>query len=307
MAGRLSRKVRWGQVSGRWMAVTILAGIALLGAGCGGSTAPQGIMTLAPHLTETVFALGQGKRVVAVGKFDDYPLAVSLLPDVGGYLDPDLEAIGLLNPALLIVPGDHRKVSEYAALNTIPVLNVNMDSLATIDAGIATIGEALGAVKQADALRQQVKSEVEAMRAAVGDRPPVRVLIVTSRERGQLDNLFTVGKESFVSEMVELAGGQNIFGDQATGYFEASKETMVMAAPEAIIEFHAGKTMTSNQKQAFYDDWMAFTDVPAVKNGRIYLIQESHALRPGPRVVDIARIVARSLHADVEIPAVDES
>jgi len=276
-------------------------------AGCGKdvsdvSPARKGIITMAPHLTETVFALGQGDRVIAVGSFCDYPPEIADLPRVGGYIDPDLEKISLLNPELLIVPGKHQQVTDYAEMKKLPLLNVDMDSFESIGTGIETLGEALGCEEDAKVLRARVESELDAVRRAVKDRPRPSVLIITMRSDHNLNSLYTPSDESFVSELVVCGGGDNVYADADSRYLEASKETVVLKAPEVIIEFHAGENLDDAERAKFVADWQQLPSLPAVKNGRVYLITESHALRPGPRVAEIAGIIARKLHPEVDIP-----
>ncbi len=262
----------------------------------------KGIITMAPHLTETVFALGQGARVVAVGSFDDYPPEAAALPKAGGYVDPNLEKIASLSPELLILPGKHQKVTDFAALKSIPVLNVNMDSLASIDAGIATIGKALGCEREADALRARITSELDAVRKAVAGLPRPKVLIITMRTEHTLNNLYTANRTSFISEVVECAGGDNLFADAEMNYLKASKETVVVREPEVILELHAGEKLSESEQAQYIADWQQLPMLPAVQKGRIYLVLESYAARPGPRVAEIARIVAKDLHPEALLP-----
>jgi len=275
---------------------------------CGSAPAPTaaparaGVVSLAPHLTEVVFALGQGHRVTGVGRYDDWPPEIAALPRVGGYLDPDLEAITKLSPEVLLLPGQHKKVSEYAALQQIPVLNIHMDSFETIFAGIRALGDALGCAPEAEKLVAALETERKAIASAVAAFPRKKALIITRRDSHNLNTLYTTGGASFVSEIVALAGGDNIYADNAQPYFEASKETVVAAAPEAIVEFHAGENLDPAGQQAFIADWQALPTLPAVAEGRILLVLESHSLRPGPRVLEIARNIARALHPGLEIP-----
>ena len=274
---------------------------------CGNPPTPspprKGIVTMAPHLTETVFALGQGSRVIAVGSFCDYPPEAVKLPRIGGYLDPNLEKISTLSPELLIVPGRDRKVTEYAQMKGLPLLSVNMDSLESIDEGIGTIGKTLGCLREADVLRARIRAELDAVRNAVKGLPRPKVLIITTRPDHTLNSLYTANRTSFVSEMVDCAGGENIYADGPSNYFTASKETIVMRAPDVIIEFHAGENLDESERTKFVADWRQLPSLPAVRNGRVHLIHESHALRPGPRVGEIACILARHIHPEAAIPS----
>lgn len=257
---------------------------------------------MAPHLTETVFALGQGARVIAVGNFCDYPPEVAALPRAGGYIDPDLEKISMLAPDLLIVAGKSQKLTDYAALKKLRLLNIHMDSMDTIYSGIREIGDALGCQKEAEALNGRIKDELDAVQAAVQGLPRPKVFIVTTRQDHTLNNLYTANYATFVSELVECAGGANIYATGETTYLEASKETLVMKAPDLIIEFHPGEKLSEQDKAQYVADWSELSSIPAVRRGRIFIVTESHALRPGPRVAEIARILARIIHPEARVP-----
>ncbi len=293
----------WHRVSGGGL----IAVAAILLAGCGsewsGGKPRHGIITMGPHVTETVFALGQGHRVIAVGSFDDYPPEVRQLPKVGGYIDPDLEKIAMLAPERIITGGRHLKMSQFAEMNNLPLLCVLMDSLESIDDGIAQIGLELHCVRAADRLRARIQREIQELRDAVASFPRPKVLIITGRQAGDLNTLNTVGGASFLSEIVEIAGGQNIFQDASQAYFEASKETVVLRAPEVILEFRCGEPMTESRMDAYFKDWQALPMLPAVRTGRIFFITESHGMRPGPRVAEVGWIIARLLHSDIQLPA----
>ncbi len=270
---------------------------------CSRETLPRGgIVSMGPNITETIFALGQGNRVSAVDSFTDFPPEARVLPRVGGYIDPNLERITLIRPELIVLAGRFPKVMEFAEPRKMRTLVVAMDSLATIDAGIATLGVALECTPAADRLRAQIANTLDAVRAAAAGRPRPRVLIITGRSTHDLNDLATAGGASFVSEIVACAGGDNIYANVAAPYFEASKESVVAEAPEVILEFHAGEGLNASDKAAFVADWDAMPILPAVQDKRIYLLTESHALRPGPRIGEIARRMVKLLHPEAELP-----
>ncbi len=263
------------------------------------SSAPThtGVVCFGPHITETVFALGQGARVVGRTTYCDYPTeAVLKVPVVGDYLNPDFEKLTRIQPELMILPGRHEKLAEFAQLQRLQVLHVEMDSLAGIDRGIADIGQALDCVSEADALRARMNAEFSAVRASVANQPRLRVLIITGRSTHDLTSLNTAGPTSFLSELVDLAGGENLFSDAARNYLEVSKESVVMRAPEAIIELHCGENLALDEQQRFIDDWKPLSSLPAVQNGRIYIYTDSAGMRPGPRAPQVARQFAEWLH-----------
>jgi iron complex transport system substrate-binding protein len=177
-----------------------------------------------------------------------------------------------------------------------------MDSMETIEAGVYSIGDALGCPDEAKVLWRRISGELDSVREAVKGLPRPKTLIITMRESHDLNTLYTAGQSSFVSELVDCAGGENIYADISTNYIEASKETIVMKAPEEIIEFHAGEKLDPDERAKYIADWDQLPTLPAVKNGRIHLILESHSMRPGPRVGEIAKILAKLLHPEAAIP-----
>lgn len=294
------------RASKRLYVVSLLLAVSIMSGSCGepvpARVNAQGVVSLAPHLTETVCALGQGSRLIGVSSYCDYPPEIASLPKLGGYLDPDLEKIAMLTPELILLPGRHQKVAEFAKIHGIPVVHIHMDALETIDSGVAAIGEHLRCEAEAAALRASIQAELAAVRAAVHGRLRPGVLIVTGRAHHHLDNLFTVGGTSFVSEVVDLGGGDNIFKDESSSYFEASKESVVLRGPDVILEFHAGEKLDEAEKAEFVADWNRLPSLPAVREGRIYVVTDSYALRPGPRVGLIARRLAALLHPEAAIP-----
>ena len=275
-----------------------LAGAALaLLPGCGVETGGgEGIITFGPHITEVVFALDEGGRVIAVDDYSDYPPPVQALPKVGANINPALEKITLLEPEMILAAGANEKMAAHARLNKIPVFNIHMDSFETIGAGIERIGELLGCPRAARALHAEFDADIAGVDEALSEIEPLKTLIITGRTTHDLNTLHTVGGASFVSEVVELAGGRNIFRDTKRPYFEASKETVVARAPEVIVEFHCGEGLTEKQRAAYRRDWEALPTLPAVRGKRIHFVTASHGLRPGPRIVEIARALAFKLH-----------
>lgn len=289
----------------------------VLGIACGGKQSPQaaaprlekpngaaggGVISFGPNITETIFALGQGARLVGVTSFCDYPPEVAQIEKVGGAMNPNKEKITMLAPELIILQGRIQPVADLAANIGARVLSVDMDTLARIDEGIETIGRALGCEQEAAALRHRMKVGLDSVRDAVKDQPRPKVLIITGRTTHDLNTLFTAGGLSFLSELIDIAGGENVFKDTAKNYFEASKETVLARAPDVILEFHPGEKLSEQEQAAFIRDWDRLGPLPAVQNGRVHIILESDALRPGPRIAGTARLLATRLHPNVTIP-----
>lgn len=183
-------------------------------------------------------------------------------------------------------------------MNGIRVVDGTMDSLATIESGIQRIGEAIGRPGEAEELWSRIDSELDAVRDAVADEPKVPTLLVMSREKGEMNQLFSAGSASFVSELLEIAGGQNVFAEIETPYFEASKERVVAKAPEAVLELHPGEDLGPEAKAEYIADWGEMPTLPAVQSGRVRILTGGYLLIPGPRVPQTARRIAEALHPE---------
>ena len=264
----------------------------------------QGIVSFAPNITETVFALGKGDLIVGVTRYCDYPPEIRArnIPVLGGPMDPDLERLRLINPERLLMQGKVESIENLCARTGISITYVNMDSLDSIASGIETLGATLQCQEEARRLKEKVAGDLERIRKAVEQRPRPKVLIITGRQEHTLDNLYSVGGGSFVSEIVKVAGGENIFEKAQERYFEASKESIVVGAPDVILEFQAGQTLDEAKRRSAMDDWKQMPALPAVRDGRIVIITESFALRPGPRIGEVARIIAKALYPDIDMP-----
>ncbi|NUM56244.1 MAG: ABC transporter substrate-binding protein [Candidatus Hydrogenedentes bacterium] len=291
--GRTRKKI------GFWLALFLLQAVASLGCDSSGSSrasARKGIITFGPNITETVFALGQGDRIVGVTDFCDYPPEAKSIQRVGGYLDPDLETITALAPELIILPGKMEKLAALAQQNGYRILNAHMDDVKSIHESVRAIGDALDCAQQAEALCARIDADLDAVRKSTRGKPRPKVLLINTRQSHDLNNLFTVGRLSFMSELTDIAGGDNIFNDADNPYFEASKESVVARAPDVIVEFHAGENLSPEEQARYIADWDELSTVPAVQNGRVHLFLESYGLRPGPRVGLIAKQLSEMLH-----------
>lgn len=259
---------------------------------------PRRIVSMAPNITETVFALGCGDRLVAVTDFCVHPPEALALPKVGGFYNPNLERMAVLNPDLVLLQGQHEKVDRFCEGRHIPVLHVAMDSLVSIYSGIERLGGALGVPDRAIALNRAIGNDLEAVRQAVNRRPTRKVFVSLGRAMGSMANLYTVGGASFLSEVLRIAGGENVFGDVNLPYPEASKESLVKRVPEVILEMRPGEAMPPERQRQIVADWAVFKTIPAVRDGRVFVVTEDFVLVPGPRVAAVARILAGALHGE---------
>ena len=267
-----------------------------------GGTRYERVVTLVPSITEVVFALGEGDRVVGVSKWASWPPEAAEKPRVGGYSDVSFEQLTKLQPDLVIIQGEHTEVREYAARRGVSLLGVRMVNLASILEGIRTIASALGCQAQGEVLCADIALDLAKARAVAAGAEAASVLVTVSRRSGELGSIMSAGPDTFLSEAVAAGGGRNIFEDVQRRWPTVSKEVIVHRRPEVIIEFCGGETFSSAQLDRRIADWRALPSLPAVRDGRIYTITESYAELPGPRVGKLALRIAEVLHGEKDDP-----
>jgi len=256
---------------------------------------PSRIVSLAPSVTETLFALGLDREVVGVTDYCDYPAAALRRSKIGGFKGKSLEAIVGLSPDLLVGTKDGNEPGLLRALGRlkIRVLTVEPSTLAGVIGSVRTIGRETGRGAEAEALAGRLQARLDEIHARVRDARPARVLFVYGR-----DPLVLAGPGTFADDMIRWAGGENVAGDAAMPYPRFSMETVLARSPEVIIEGAMGSE-GEGEKAAAHAYWSRWESLPAVRDGRIVIINESLIARPGPRLFDGLDILARALHPEL--------
>jgi iron complex transport system substrate-binding protein len=249
--------------------------------------------------------LGLGDRVVGVSTYCRYPEAVTTLPKVGTFLRPDAEVIARLRPDLVIVhAGPHDVVRQLGALG-IPSATVDRGTLPSVYSSIREIGAAAGAADRAERLVAELQRRLKSVRAAVAGRPRKKVLIIVGRRAGTLTDLIGVGSGSYLSDLVEIAGGVNVLGGQGLPeYPHISMETVIRMAPDVIVDAgDMGDTAAERRRRetATLESWNRQTAVAAVRAHAIHPVMSDAFVVPGPRVVEVADTLATWLHG-IEVP-----
>lgn len=259
--------------------------------GCGGA---PGIVTLEPYLTETVYALGLGDQLRGVSASDDYPPETAGLVRVGTSTAPDLAAIEAIAPDVVFTPAAPGTGITARVVEAQPP---RLDEIATL---VRSVGQELGAAKAADSLAVTLETQRDDLRTALSGKQAPRTLIVLERASGSVDTLRCAGSAHLAAELAELAGTVNVLADRTEAEVQLTLAEVQALAPEAILEFMPGRALTRNQRQELFNDWNAAPEIPARKTARIYCINESHALRPGPRIFEVARQIALTIHGNFE-------
>jgi iron complex transport system substrate-binding protein len=264
-----------------------------------GQTRPVArIISLVPAMTEMVFALGAGPNVVAVSSYDEYPPEVRTLPRVGALLDPDIERIIALKPDLVLLYGSQTDLMSQLRRASIPYFEYRHAGLAGITTALRALGERVGRASQAEALARNIDERFTALRRTTASLKKPRTLLVFGRERGALRNIYASGGRGFLHEMLEAAGGVNVFADVKLESVQASSELVLARAPDVIVELRATDIPAPQEREIEIRSWHALASLPAVRNNRIYLLTGHTLVVPGPRVADGADTIARMLHPE---------
>jgi iron complex transport system substrate-binding protein len=257
---------------------------------------PARIVSLVPAVTEMLFAIGAGPRVVAVSSFDHWPPEVANLTKVGGLLDPDIERIISLHPDLLVADASQAEVIAKAKTASIRVYSYTLGGLENLGKTMRELGEVVGTEQQAGAAASEVERRLASIRQRASGLPRPRVLLVFGREPGALKSIDVTGGVGFLHDIVELAGGQNVFGREKREWVRVSVENILAAAPDVIIELHYGYYLTPARLRTEQAVWATLTTLPAVRNGRVYLFEGDRFVVPGPRLVEAAVDIAKVIH-----------
>jgi iron complex transport system substrate-binding protein len=236
---------------------------------------PVKIVSLAPNLTELLFALGLGDRVVGVTKFCDYPPEAKSLRKVGGYTDPDLEAILATTPDLVVGMSGAAatKLGPDLEAAKIPYVIFRMRDVDETVAGVAALAEVVGVPKKGISMAGALRASLTP-RGADGAARPKTLFVLGHRP------LVVAGPGTFGHELIELAGGENAAAGMKAPYPQLDVEKVLELAPEVVIDANMGQS--DADRKAF---WSRYEAVPAVKAGRVETFDDPSLLRQGPRLV----------------------
>jgi len=259
-----------------------------------GRPAAQRIVTLTPSLTEIVYALGAGGRVIAVSDYCEYPPEVRQKPRIGSFLSPNMERILALQPDLVLVDSVQREVAAVLGQAGVRVLAVPMQDLAQVRQALVTVGEALGDRRLAgERLRDGLDREIAEVKRQTEGKPRRRSLFVVDRQVGGMRGLVVAGPGTYLDELLQLAGGSNVFADLSAKYAKVAVESIEERRPEVILDaVHA----EPGQAELLKRDWLQLSTVPAVAAGQVFVLANREFVTPGPRLGLALRQLAALLH-----------
>jgi iron complex transport system substrate-binding protein len=253
---------------------------------------PRRIVSVAPNVTEILFALGLANRVVGVTSYCEFPPAAQKKEKIGGYINPSLEKIVALRPDLVIgtAEGDLKNFVDRLAALGVRVYIINPQDVSGVIDAIRHIGDVTFAASSAGKMAGRMQVQIEAIRKKIQGRPRPRVLHVLS-----VDPLISAGRGTFVNDLIRLAGGQNIAAKATARYPRFSMEEIIRQDPQVIIL----SSMRSHDPLAAERKWWhRWENISAVRFDRIYVLDADLIHRPSPRIVQGLEKMARVIHPE---------
>ncbi|HUE89085.1 MAG TPA: helical backbone metal receptor, partial [Vicinamibacterales bacterium] len=247
---------------------------------------PSRVVSLVPALTEMVFAIGAGDRVVAVSSYDEDPPEVRQLPRVGALLDPDVERIIALRADLVLLYGSQTDLIAQLTRAGVPYFEYRHGGLSNVTGTVRMLGDRLGRSRQAEEVAVGIERRLAALRDRTASLEKPRVLLIFSRERGTLRNIYASGGRGFLHEMLEAAGGINALADINAESVQASTELILARAPDVILELRATDIPEPHEQAAELSSWRTLASIPAVRTNRLHFLPGRSYVVPGPRVAE---------------------
>ena len=261
--------------------------------------APQRVISTSPAITEILFALGVGNKVVGVTDFCSYPKEACILPSIGGPLNPSTETWISLKPDLIIIQEDSEIIQKNANIFKIPSLTVSVSNLKDILISIQAIADSLEVPKIGRQLTDKIKIKINDYRIQLKQLKPRQVLMLLSDTNDPSRDLYAVGRETFLNELLTIAGGENVLPHTMAKYPKISKEFIIAKSPEIIIEIGPKSNLSNEGILVRKKAWGKYPTLRAVRNDRLYFIGADYILIPGPRLVNILDDLTRNIHPEL--------
>jgi ABC-type Fe3+-hydroxamate transport system substrate-binding protein len=250
---------------------------------------PKRIIAVAPNVVEILFELGQGERVVGVGDHCVFPAAVAGKPRIGGLMDPRLEEIALLEPDLAILLPSEQLLARGLGRLGIEVLVTPIETLTDVEWAIEVIAGRLSREEEGVALIDRLHEDLAPRAAATG----LSTLMVVGREPGNLSDVYAAGSGTFLNELLERLGGENVVADAPLRYPQIGLEEISVRRPQVIVELQASALNTS-VRERLVGDWRR--DLPII-DACVVVVEGDYVLVPGPRVGQLYADLATALES----------
>lgn len=256
------------------------------------------LVSLAPSITEVIFAIGAESTLRGVTRYCDYPPEAQALPKIGGFLDPNIESILGRQPHLVLALPQQVDSLRNLERFGVKIHALKQDSISDILSSISNLGALLNAGDAAHTLKEKINAKIHRIQARVRDKPRPRVLVsVGGHARpGELSSVYVAGSDTFYAELIELAGGRNAYQGVVANYAAISAEGVIRLDPEVIIDLSPSSKDSKSLSRAAQRTWQSLPNLSAVKNKRVTVLTQDYTVTPGPRIVNTLELFAKAIH-----------
>ena len=258
---------------------------------------PERVISLSPSITEIIYGIGAMKKVVGVTLYTDFPPEAKDLPNVGGWVNPNLEAIIELKPDLVMMVADQDRIFgekiNKLGLNTLSI-DSNL-SIGDIQESIIKIGKALGNETEARRLSSKIENSINQTRIKTSKLPAKSVLFVIGRNPGTLEDIYVIGNNNYINELLTVAGGKNVVTMNRLA-LKISKESILSYDPDVIIEINHQE---EENREEILQVWNGIKEAKAVKSKDIHVVSSYDLLHPSQRIIEGVLILAHILHQEI--------
>lgn len=277
-----------------FLAVTLFAILCIPSAGDG---PPTRIVSLSPSLTHIVYALGELDRIVGVTIYSDFPPEAGKLPKVGGWVNPNFEAIVALRPDAVLLMKDQDAMfgEKLRSLGLKTIIVSGNDSVEDIIDSVNFIGGLLGKNEKAKEVTGHIEDSLTAVRKKTENLPRKKVLFVVGRNPGTLEDIYVIGQNNYINELIEIAGGENVVKNERFS-IKLTREAILTLDPDVIVEVNHEQP---DREEEILRVWKGLGESRAVRNGRVYILPTTVLLHPSQTIAEGAGVLAGVLHPEI--------
>jgi len=260
--------------------------------------APKRIISLSPNITQIIYALGAWDNVVGVTIYSDYPPEAKNIAKVGGWVNPNMEAVLALKPDLVVLMKDQDTIFGRK-LDTLGLKKFVIDSnesVSDILGSISALGEVLGREREAGILVKELRTSLDRITEATKDAEKKSVLIVVGRNPGTLEDIYVIGRDNYMNELLNMAGGENVIENKRLS-IKLTKEAILTLDPDVIIEINHDQSQRESQ---ILETWAELSLAKAVRDNQVYILPSTVLLHPSQRIVEGASVLIQILHPELE-------
>ena len=257
---------------------------------------PARIISLSPSLTHIVYALGELDRIVGVTIYSDFPPEAAKLPKVGGWVNPNFEAVVALRPDAILLMKDQDSMfgDKLRSLGLRTVIVNGNDSVADIIDTIDFLGGLLGREGKAKEVTGHIEDSIAAVKKRTENLPQKKVLLVVGRSPGTLEDIYVIGQNNYINELIEIAGGENVVTNERFS-LKLTREAILTLDPDVIIEVNHEQP---DKEEEIIEIWSELVESRAVRNGEVYILPTTVVLHPSQTIAEGIGVLAGVLHPE---------